>query len=352
MSRSKVLLSGSVFALSMGIAGFANAQDGCTMGGNVPFHCNGAVKIVENIEVNTTGPIANVQSGAHYMPQVQSSSNNCVMNPLAPCSNAWVEMGGNSTMNGAYYQMNGANGAMYSSTQDAQVYASSEANVETQYSSAQYSYNGGEAYSAPNANIVISEVNSANYSNGANYSFGNESAVQYYTGGQMENSLTAPQQYLGVGPVPAKVPQVPVNYYGGVAQQIPQNVPYSQNSGYAPYPMNNGPQYTSSSNTSGQYSYSNGVIPNAPMGYYPSNNPNYAMMIGRTGIMPGALPQSFFYGGIANGVGYPTQIGYLGGGSAYYSGGSRFSGVVGRSPTPLIPPHGKPNPPPPPPPTN
>ncbi len=63
------------------------------------------------------------------------------------------------------------------------------------------------------------------------------------------------------------------------------------------------------------------------------------------------IPTSFFTGGMNYGVGYPTMTGYNSGGGMYMAGGTRFSGVVNRSTTPLIPPSGKPKQPPPPPPT-
>lgn len=63
------------------------------------------------------------------------------------------------------------------------------------------------------------------------------------------------------------------------------------------------------------------------------------------------IPTTFFTGGMNSGVGYPTMTGYNSGGGIYMAGGTRFSGVVNRSTTPLIPPSGKPKQPPPPPPT-
>jgi hypothetical protein len=55
----------------------------------------------------------------------------------------------------------------------------------------------------------------------------------------------------------------------------------------------------------------------------------------------GMIPTSFFTGGITYGAGFPTDTTYVSGGGGYgYSsgGGTRFSGVRERSPTPLIPP--------------
>jgi hypothetical protein len=61
------------------------------------------------------------------------------------------------------------------------------------------------------------------------------------------------------------------------------------------------------------------------------------------------LSTGFFMGAISNGVGFNTETGYSYGGSGfgYVSGGTRFSGVRERSPTPLIPPGRKHRPPPP-----
>ena len=54
----------------------------------------------------------------------------------------------------------------------------------------------------------------------------------------------------------------------------------------------------------------------------------------------GLIPTSFFTGGITYGAGYPTDTtyGYGGGGYGYSTGGTRFSGVRERSPTPLVAP--------------
>lgn len=54
----------------------------------------------------------------------------------------------------------------------------------------------------------------------------------------------------------------------------------------------------------------------------------------------GPIPLSFFAGGISNGVGFNTETQYVygGGGFAIVGGGTRFSGVRERSPTPLVPP--------------
>ena len=61
------------------------------------------------------------------------------------------------------------------------------------------------------------------------------------------------------------------------------------------------------------------------------------------------LPTSFFMGAFNNGVGYNTQISYTygAGGYAFVGGGTRFSGVRERSPTPLVPPNRPHRPPPP-----
>lgn len=58
------------------------------------------------------------------------------------------------------------------------------------------------------------------------------------------------------------------------------------------------------------------------------------------GIAPGSLPLSFFVGGANNGVGFNVEQTYYGGGGGYViqTGGTRFSGVRERSPTPLTPP--------------
>lgn len=55
----------------------------------------------------------------------------------------------------------------------------------------------------------------------------------------------------------------------------------------------------------------------------------------------GMIPTSFFTGGITYGAGFPTDTTYVSGGGGYgfsSGGGTRFSGVRERSPTPLIPP--------------
>lgn len=54
----------------------------------------------------------------------------------------------------------------------------------------------------------------------------------------------------------------------------------------------------------------------------------------------GIIPTSFFTGGITYGAGFPTDstYSYGGGGFGFSTGGTRFSGVRERSPTPLIAP--------------
>lgn len=90
----------------------------------------------------------------------------------------------------------------------------------------------------------------------------------------------------------------------------------------------------------------------APMMYAPPQAPTYYMP------PPQQLAQispSFFYGGMNNGVGYNLMTGYSSGGAIFVGGGSRFSGVRERSPTPLVPPGRRQPPPPhnpPPPPPN
>jgi len=92
------------------------------------------------------------------------------------------------------------------------------------------------------------------------------------------------------------------------------------------------------------------ALPPPPMTYAPP--PTYYMP------PPQQLAQispMFFYGGMNNGVGYNMMTGYGGGGAIFVGGGSRFSGVRERSPTPLVPPVRRQPPPPhnpPPPPPN
>lgn len=364
MSRSKVLLSGSIIALSMSIAGFANAQGNCVMNGGAPVQCNGAYKVAESIELNApvqySAPI--VETKEMQMPQMHSMGGTCNMAPVpamepapvAPCGAEWYEMGANGAHPIHTAPLNGTD-FVGANNQAGMINQSTTSSV-TQYSGSGYYYNSGEvAQYQPQTNTVINQsgIVTSGYDVGPSYSYGNENAVQYVYGTQMPNPIyTGQQQYSGVGPVPAAVPQVPVNYYGGVAKipgNVPQYAPGSPNA-YGNSPYNGMPQY-------GAPQYSS-PIGNAPVGgtyNYPiSSNPIYSMNPGRGMPVPnGSISQSFFFGPMAYGVGFPTQTGYLGGGSAYYGGGSRFSGVVGRSPTPLIPPAGgKPHAPPPPPPVD
>lgn len=355
MTRSKVLLSGSVIALSMSIAGFANAQDNCAMNGGAPMHCSGAFKVTESIELNAPVQFANssVEVNANSnMQQMNSGGPQCHMMQNAgagkpgksPCNAHWYEMNNNGGGQ-IVHQFEGSQSSAYGTNNvQSNTIVTSEQYGSAQYSGTGYFYeSGAPAVGMQYGNgFVQNEQTMVSGAQGMapNYSFGNETGVQYVYGGQMTNPQAT--SYAGVGPVPAKVPQVPVNYYGGYAG-VPANVP-TGTPNYSGYAYGTPPQY--------------GAMPQygAPNSGYPSpSTPNYGNMTGYGRGMPvqnGAIAQSFFLGPMAYGVGFPTQTGYLGGGSAYYGGGSRFSGVVGRSPTPLIPPGGKPNAPPPPPPVD
>ncbi len=346
MSRSKVLLGGSVIAISMGIASFAKAQDNCVINNSPPMHCGGAVKVIERIEVN-----APVQYSAAQYSNVAVETNNTGMPQMhsmgGQCNMAHAAMPCGTDLSGDISSAYAASGSYSNNTANSGMVIDNQYSSVSNFSGTGYFYNSGEMVSPqPNVNQIDSYGVSQTYSNGPNYSYGNETAVKYVYGSQMANPHGENYHYVGVGPIPQKVPQVPVNYYGGVAG-VPANVPQNPNmpnySGAPINPMVSGGTYY------GQYNGGNYPISSAP-GY---QNSVYSMPVRGMPIPSGAIPKSFYFGAIASGVGFPTQTGYLGGGSVYYGGGSRFSGVVGRSPTPLIPPgNGKGKAPPPPPPTN
>jgi hypothetical protein len=80
------------------------------------------------------------------------------------------------------------------------------------------------------------------------------------------------------------------------------------------------------------------VVPSpAPVQMYvPAPAMQFAPQVQQVGM----IPTSFFTGGITYGAGFPTETTYTygGGGFGYSTGGTRFSGVRERSPTPLVPP--------------
>ncbi len=89
------------------------------------------------------------------------------------------------------------------------------------------------------------------------------------------------------------------------------------------------------------------VYVQAPV-YLPAPTIQYAP---QSQVQPiGMIPTSFFTGGITYGAGFPTDTtySYSGGGFGYSTGGTRFSGVRERSPTPLIAPPMRPRHAPPP----
>jgi hypothetical protein len=111
--------------------------------------------------------------------------------------------------------------------------------------------------------------------------------------------------------------------YGGPT--VPCNGNWVYTNQAAPQPMMQpAPQYVPAP----QYAPAPQYLP-APIAYAPQPQ------------QVGAIPTSFFTGGITYGAGFPTDTSYVSGGGGYgYSsgGGPRFSGVRERSPTPLIAP--------------
>ncbi|MBN8649114.1 MAG: hypothetical protein J0L55_14260 [Caulobacterales bacterium] len=176
----------------------------------------------------------------------------------------------------------------------------------TQYTSS-YSYASGAGTQFENHQIEASQINI----NNDQYSYSHSGPVNYAppapvtSGCKLVQKVPCQGQWVVVGE----------NYGQNGGQIITQN--------YAPASVYAQPIYTPPANYSIQ----------------PLAQPVYN------------IPNSFFTGGMNYGVGYPTMIGYNSGGGMYMSGGTRFSGVVNRSTTPLIPPSGKPKQPPPPPPT-
>ncbi|MCU0883169.1 MAG: hypothetical protein MUF14_10940 [Hyphomonadaceae bacterium] len=103
----------------------------------------------------------------------------------------------------------------------------------------------------------------------------------------------------------------------------------------------------------GNWVYSQPPVAAAPV-YVPVEAPVYApppapvhvpAPVAMAGIAPGSIPLSFFVGGANNGVGFNTEPTYYGGTGGFIiqsGGGTRFSGVRERSPTPLVPPRRQP----------
>lgn len=223
-----------------------------------------------------------------------------------------------------------------------------------------------QPYVAQNYNQEMQYEASA-YQSSSNY---NENNVQYTSVPVYNNP--APQGCHFVQTSPCNGGMVAVDNGVNVATNVQTNVAY----GYGPSTMVQsyaGPiaqDYVSSYST---IKNQNAPLAPPPGYYYPAIAPNPYAPVNTTIVAPYPAPMpvpmpvpcydprpvaqiappissSFFMGAVSNGVGYPMVTQYGGGGGIYMSGGSRFSGVVGRSPTPLIPPGPKPPGPPPAPP--
>jgi hypothetical protein len=123
------------------------------------------------------------------------------------------------------------------------------------------------------------------------------------------------QQHAYVQPAAYVQPRpAPVQSSGCVPGYVSPSVPCNGNWTYAPQPVV-------------QYAPAPQYIP-APVAYAPQPQ------------QVGTIPTSFFTGAITYGAGFPTDTSYNygGGGYGYSSGGTRFSGVRERSPTPLVAP--------------
>lgn len=221
-------------------------------------------------------------------------------------------------------------------------------------------------YVAQNYNQEM-QYEARSYQSSSNY---NENNVQYTSVPVYNNP--APQGCHFVQTSPCNGGMVAVDNGVNVATNVQTNVAY----GYGPSTMVQsyaGPiaqDYVSSYST---IKNQNAPLAPPPGYYYPAIAPNPYAPVNTTIVAPYPTPMpvpmpvpcydprpvaqiappissSFFMGAVSNGVGYPMVTQYGGGGGMYMSGGSRFSGVVGRSPTPLVPPGPKPPGPPPAPP--
>ncbi|MEK7660657.1 MAG: hypothetical protein AAB680_01285 [Pseudomonadota bacterium] len=250
----------------------------CVLGSGAESHCQGAIRVTENIEITANGP---------------------------------------SVSEGGYY----------SEAASAENYSASN----VQHSSAAFAHN-------QNTN------SGSQYSNVSGYSYSNES-----NGAQQHHSYSSQPVQIDVRTnevrevrvMQTNAPQQQT-CSAAVAQRVPCNGQWVV-VGEAPPPMMYAP-------ATPPVTY---APPPPPMMYAPQQPAMYAPAPAYYMPPPQQLAQispSFFYGGMNNGVGYNMMTGYGGGGAIFVGGGSRFSGVVGRSPTPLVPPSRRQPPPPPPPP--
>lgn len=223
-----------------------------------------------------------------------------------------------------------------------------------------------QPYVAQNYNQEV-QYETSTYQSVSNY---NENNVQYTSVPVYNNP--APQGCHFVQTAPCNGGMVAVDNGVNVATNVQTNVAY----GYGPSTMVQ--SYAGPIAQNYVSSYSTIKNQNAPLApppgyYYPAIAPNPYPQAPVTIVgpypapMPAPMPMpmpapcfdprpvaqiappisnSFFMGAVSNGVGYPIVTQYGGGGGMYMNGGSRFSGVVGRSPTPLIPPHSNPPTPP------
>jgi hypothetical protein len=152
---------------------------------------------------------------------------------------------------------------------------------------------------------------------------------------QLEPNFVPQPTYM---PQPTYAPQ-PVAYQQPVMMAPPQQAPV-QMAGCVP--GYGGPSVP----CNGNWVYSTQPAPQPMMQQVPQYTPAPQYVPAPIVYAPqpqqvGMIPTSFFTGGITYGAGFPTDTTYFSGGGGFgfiSGGGTRFSGVRERSPTPLIPP--------------
>ena len=344
MTKSLLICTSSMMAIVFGAASPVLAQNHaqqmhraplkvnpCLLGSGASGQCSGAMQVTESVQITTSGEVSsgddqiNSQYAQYAAPVANGTCTQAIVQRV-PCDGQWAYTSGQSNyaapviysapQSGTHLQHQVPHGGNYASAPLHQVPA--------------YGYNDGHPSHSEHMN-----GNTGHYTNGNGNNGGMANSVSVYgnnangynsysTNNSYGNAVYGNTVYTDTGYVVS--PAAP-NYGPGYAPNG-----YAPN-GYAP--IGTAP---------------NGYAPNGMMPLVPGIYAQYPSMPS-TGISP-----SFFYGGTSNGVGFNMQTGYSGGGSSYYSGGSRFSGIAGR--TRLTPPGQRtgpnppPQPPPPPPPPN
>ena len=350
MTRNLLVCTSSMMAIVFGAAGSAAAQNhaqhnnmgnaACVLGSGNSGNCSGAVRVVEQIQIQSTGAPSAYRGPVTEVINAPVSSCAGAIAQKVPCDGQWVRSGENTNAySGHSHSHHGsANGAHHSSSHAVSYvsgYDSGNGAAVMHNSSGNYAT--GPLHSIPrgfsgeqNGHSVYNQNGPAQYGSGMDSQYGKSA----YSSSSYSTSSTDTGYYIA-GQAPTPVTSGIANLtssYGSSGYNAPMySAPVSSGPNYGA-PVYNAPVYNRPIYAAPVYS--------APVSYSPAPMPI-------DGISP-----VFFYGGNMSGVGANVHGGYGGGGGSYFSGGSRFSGIANY--TRLTPPGPKsrPNPPPPPPPPN